>query len=54
MNFTDNTFIIIGGGIAGLCASIGLQKLGIEAHVYESVAELKGIGAGFGLAANAM
>ncbi|MND39551.1 FAD-dependent urate hydroxylase [compost metagenome] len=54
MNFADNTFIIVGGGIAGLCAAIGLQKLGLKAHVYESVAELKGIGAGFGLAANAM
>ncbi|MNP58040.1 hypothetical protein D3C76_1529170 [compost metagenome] len=28
--------------------------MGLKAHVYESVAELKGIGAGFGLAANAM
>lgn len=54
MHATDSTFIIIGGGIAGLCAAIGLAKLGIEAHVYESAAELKGIGAGFGLAANAM
>lgn len=54
MKPADNTFIIIGGGIAGLCAAIGLQQLGIEAHIYESVTELKGIGAGFGLAANAM
>ncbi|QIH36311.1 FAD-dependent monooxygenase [Sphingobacterium sp. DR205] len=54
MKPADNTFIIIGGGIAGLCTAIGLQQLGIEAHVYESVSELKGIGAGFGLAANAM
>jgi len=54
MKPTDNTFIIVGGGIAGLCAAIGLQQLGIEAHIYESVSELKGIGAGFGLAANAM
>lgn len=54
MKPSESTFIIVGGGIAGLCAAIGLQKLGIEAHVYESAAELKGIGAGFGLAANAM
>lgn len=54
MRAADSTFIIVGGGIAGLCAAIGLAKLGIEAQVYESAAELKGIGAGFGLAANAM
>jgi len=54
MRAGDSTFIIVGGGIAGLCAAIGLAKLGIEAHVYESASELKGIGAGFGLAANAM
>lgn len=54
MHPTDSTFIIVGGGIAGLCAAIGLAKWGIEAHVYESATELKGIGAGFGLAANAM
>ncbi|WP_333866110.1 FAD-dependent monooxygenase [Sphingobacterium sp.] len=54
MQAADSTFIIVGGGIAGLCAAIGLAKLGIEAHVYESASELKGIGAGFGLAANAM
>ncbi|WP_426789782.1 FAD-dependent monooxygenase [Sphingobacterium sp. WOUb80] len=54
MRTADSTFIIVGGGIAGLCAAIGLAKLGIEAHLYESASELKGIGAGFGLAANAM
>jgi 2-polyprenyl-6-methoxyphenol hydroxylase-like FAD-dependent oxidoreductase len=54
MHSTDSTFIIVGGGIAGLCAAIGLAKVGIEAHVCESAIELKGIGAGFGLAANAM
>lgn len=54
MKLADNTFIIVGGGIAGLCAAIGLHRLGIEAHVYEGASELRGIGAGFGLAANAM
>jgi len=47
-------FAIIGGGVAGLTAAIGLRKLGHEAIVYERAKELKGIGAGFGLAANAM
>lgn len=45
---------IIGGGVAGLTAAIGLQQLGMEVSVYERAPQLKGIGAGFGLAANAM
>jgi len=47
-------FAIIGGGIAGLTTAIGLSQIGIEADIYESAVVLKGIGAGFGLAANAM
>ncbi|MCC9167802.1 FAD-dependent monooxygenase [Pontibacter harenae] len=46
--------IIIGGGIGGLCAAIALQKQGIEAVVYEAAPELKLVGAGVGLAANAI
>lgn len=46
--------IIIGGGIGGLCAAIALQKKGIEAHVYEKVSQLKGIGAGITLSINAV
>ncbi|WP_245586293.1 FAD-dependent monooxygenase [Olivibacter sitiensis] len=46
--------IILGGGIAGLTAAIALRQLGYEPVVYESARELKGIGAGFGLASNAM
>lgn len=46
--------IIIGGGIGGLCAAIALQKAGIEAEVYEAAPELKPVGAGVGLAANAI
>lgn len=45
---------IIGGGVAGLCTAIALRKQGINVEVYERVTELKGVGAGFGLAANAM
>ncbi|MGO3305289.1 MAG: FAD-dependent monooxygenase [Sphingobacterium sp.] len=45
---------IIGGGVAGLTAAIALQKAGLSATVYEQAAALRGIGAGFGLAANAM
>ncbi len=47
-------FAIIGGGVAGLTAAIGLREIGIEAIVYERSPVLRGIGAGFGLAANAM
>lgn len=45
---------IIGGGVAGLTAAIGLLQIGLDVQVFERVAVLKGIGAGFGLAANAM
>ena len=45
---------IIGGGVAGLTAAIALQKVGITANIYEQSLKLRGIGAGFGLAANAM
>ncbi|GHE43350.1 FAD-dependent monooxygenase [Sphingobacterium griseoflavum] len=47
-------FAIIGGGVAGLTAAIGLRSIGINAIVYERAPILRGIGAGFGLAANAM
>lgn len=47
-------FTIIGGGVAGLTAAIALRQLGLSVEVYERASELKGIGAGFGLAANAM
>ena len=51
----ENTDIaIIGGGVAGLTAAIALQKVGITANIYEQSTALRGIGAGFGLAANAM
>lgn len=46
--------IIIGGGIGGLCTAIALQKQGMEATVYEAAPELRPVGAGVGLAANAM
>ncbi|MCA5006444.1 FAD-dependent monooxygenase [Sphingobacterium bovistauri] len=50
----DTEFAIIGGGVAGLTAAIGLRQLGREFMVFEQAKVLKGIGAGFGLAANAM
>lgn len=46
--------IVVGGGIGGLCAAIALQKLGVETIVFEAAPELKPVGAGVGLAANAI
>lgn len=50
----DTEFTIIGGGVAGLTAAIGLQSINREFVVFEQSSLLQGIGAGFGLAANAM
>lgn len=47
-------FAIIGGGIAGLATAIGLQSLQRDFMLFEQSKMIKGIGAGFGLAANAM
>lgn len=46
--------IVIGGGIGGLCAAIAMQQQGLEVQVYEAAPELKPVGAGVGLAANAI
>lgn len=51
---TDSEFIIIGGGVAGLTAAIALQSINREFVLFEQSQLLHGIGAGFGLAANAM
>ena len=45
---------ILGGGIGGLCAAIGLQRAGHRVKVYESVQELKPLGAGLVLSANSV
>jgi salicylate hydroxylase len=46
--------IVAGGGIGGLAAAIALAKVGLEPLVLEQGAEDREIGAGLGLAANAM
>lgn len=46
--------IVIGGGLGGLSAANALQQLGLDVSVYEKAAELKEVGAGIVLAANAM
>jgi salicylate hydroxylase len=45
---------IVGGGIGGLTAAAALSQVGVEVCVYEAAAELKEIGAGVALHANAM
>lgn len=50
----DSEFMIIGGGVAGLTAAIALRTIHREFMLFEQSPALRGIGAGFGLAANAM
>lgn len=45
---------ILGGGIGGLCTAIGLQRSGYDVTVYEGASELRALGAGLALSANAM
>ena len=49
-----NNVIIIGGGIAGLCAAISLQKIGLDVKVYDKNTEPTVAGAGIIIAPNAM
>lgn len=46
--------LIVGAGIGGLSAAIALQRRRIEAVLFERTTELKEIGAGIAIAANAM
>jgi 2-polyprenyl-6-methoxyphenol hydroxylase-like FAD-dependent oxidoreductase len=46
--------IIVGGGIGGLCAAIGLRQAGADATVYEQAAELTEAGAGLAIWPNAI
>jgi salicylate hydroxylase len=45
---------LVGGGIGGLTAQLALTRAGVEAHLFEQATELKEVGAGIGLSANAM
>ncbi len=45
---------IIGGGIGGLCAAIALRQQEFQVQIYESAPEIKALGAGLALSANAV
>jgi len=45
---------IIGAGIGGLTAALAFKRKGLNVIVYESAAEIKPVGAGIGIANNAM
>ena len=51
---THPSIAIIGGGIAGLTTAIALQKIGFQPIVFEAAPQIKALGAGLLLAANAM
>jgi 2-polyprenyl-6-methoxyphenol hydroxylase-like FAD-dependent oxidoreductase len=51
---SNTTFAIVGGGIGGLTLAIALQRKGFDVAVYEHALEIKPLGAGLGLAANAV
>jgi 2-polyprenyl-6-methoxyphenol hydroxylase-like FAD-dependent oxidoreductase len=46
--------VILGGGIAGLTAAIALKRIGVQAFVYEAAPQIRAVGAGLVLAANAI
>jgi 2-polyprenyl-6-methoxyphenol hydroxylase-like FAD-dependent oxidoreductase len=46
--------LVVGGGIGGLAAGLALQRVAIEVLVLEQAPRLEAVGAGLGLAANAM
>jgi 2-polyprenyl-6-methoxyphenol hydroxylase-like FAD-dependent oxidoreductase len=46
--------LIVGGGIGGLCAAIALRRAGLDVTVYEQASEIKEVGAGSSLWANAI
>lgn len=51
---THSSIAIIGGGIAGLTTAIALKKIGFQPFVFEAAPQIKALGAGLLLAANAM
>ncbi|WP_462413644.1 FAD-dependent monooxygenase [Neobacillus sp. Marseille-QA0830] len=47
-------FIIVGGGIGGLCTGIALQQRGYDVKIYEGASSFQSLGAGLGIGSNAV
>lgn len=54
MQHTESELAIIGGGICGLTAAIALAGKGINVPVFEAAPQFSAVGAGIGLAPNAL
>lgn len=54
MTNTGKSFAIVGGGIGGLALAIAMQRRGYAVNVFENAPHIKPLGAGLGLAANAV
>ena len=50
----DSPFLIVGGGIAGLAAGLGLARIGKASHILEKASSFDEIGAGLQLGPNAV
>ena len=50
----DSPFLIVGGGIAGLAAGLGLARIGKPSHILEKSPTFDEIGAGLQLGPNAV
>jgi 2-polyprenyl-6-methoxyphenol hydroxylase-like FAD-dependent oxidoreductase len=46
--------IVVGGGIGGLTSAIALKRVGIDVDIYEQAGTVREVGAGIGLASNAL
>lgn len=54
MTHSSPQIAIVGAGISGLTAAIALKKMGLRPVIYEAAPQVKAVGAGLALAANAI